>query len=83
MKVHIPSLRFKVLAEVACAIAAMFSIPAFSAVNPSVQEFARNAAAEGIVLLKNDNQAPAGLPGLGKYFLPFSVRTGPVPAVWL
>jgi len=65
MKVHIPFLRFKGIAAVACAIAAMLSVPAFAEVNPSVQQYARSAAAEGIVLLKNDNQAlPLGQNGV-------------------
>ena len=65
MKHHIPFLRFHVVAEVVCAIAvAMISIPAFAEVNPSVQEYARSAASEGIVLLKNDNNAlPLGQNG--------------------
>ena len=65
MKHHIPFLRFHVVAEVVCAIAvAMLSIPAFAEVNPSVQEYARSAASEGIVLLKNDNNAlPLGQNG--------------------
>ena len=51
MKHHIPFLRFHVVAEVVCAIAvAMLSIPAFAEVNPSVQEYARSAASEGIVI---------------------------------
>ena len=65
MKVHKPFLRFKGIAAVACAVAAMLSVPAFAEVNPSVQEYARSAAAEGIVLLKNDNNAlPLGQNGV-------------------
>ena len=56
MKFRIPFLSFKAAAEVSCAVAAaMLSIQTFGAVNPAVQSYARRAAAEGIVLLKNDN----------------------------
>ena len=58
MKFHIPFFNFKAAAEASCALAAaMLSIQAFASVNPAVQEYARRAAAEGIVLLKNDNNA--------------------------
>ncbi len=65
MKFRIPFLSFKAAAEASCAVAAaILSVQAFAAVNPAVQEYARRAAAEGIVLLKNDNNAlPLGQNG--------------------
>ena len=65
MKFHIPFLNLRAAAEASCAVAAaMLSIHALAAVNPAVQEYARRAATEGIVLLKNDNNAlPLGQNG--------------------
>ena len=65
MKFHIPFLSLKAAAGASCAVAAAISLQAFAAVNPAVQEYARRAAAEGIVLLKNDNNAlPLGQNGV-------------------
>ncbi len=65
MKFHIPFLSLKAVAGASCAAAAaLISVQAFAAVNPAVQQYARRAAAEGIVLLKNDNNAlPLGQNG--------------------
>ncbi|MBR2964131.1 MAG: glycoside hydrolase family 3 C-terminal domain-containing protein [Lentisphaeria bacterium] len=65
MKFHIPFLSLKAVTGASCAVAAaLISVQAFAAVNPAVQQYARRAAAEGIVLLKNDNNAlPLGQDG--------------------
>ncbi len=65
MKIRIPFLRSQAVAGIACAVAAaMLAVPAFAEVNPAVQAYARSAASEGIVLLKNDNNAlPLGQNG--------------------